>query len=132
MSDAARIAELEAERDRWKSACDVAEADAERAKCAREDHAGRRVEVESKWYDDVLLRDAWQSRAEAAEAALAARDAEVAALREALGRTAEQAMRDEIPERSRGSFDPDEFNRGYDAAIRVARAALNLGGTDDQ
>ena len=54
---------------------------------------------------------------------------EVLRLREALNTTADQALREEIPERSQAEFDEDEFNRGYDAAIRVARAAL--GGAHD-
>ena len=57
--------------------------------------------------------------------------AEVVRLRGALWATAEQALREEIPERSLGDFDADEFNRGYDAAIRVARAALTTEKNDE-
>jgi len=57
--------------------------------------------------------------------------AEVIALRErearlveALRATAEQALRVEIPDGYGDEFDADEFNMGYDAAIKVARTAL--------
>ena len=56
---------------------------------------------------------------------LDAANAKLAMAREALTRTADQALGDEIPP----GYGPDmsdgaEFHRGYDAAIQAARAAL--------
>ena len=56
---------------------------------------------------------------------LNAANAKLAMAREALTRTADQALGDEIPP----GYGPDmsdgaEFHRGYDAAIQAARAAL--------
>jgi hypothetical protein len=51
--------------------------------------------------------------------------AEVARLREAISRTAEQALASEIPARTTDTFRmPEDWHNGYDAAIRHARAAL--------
>ena len=51
-------------------------------------------------------------------------EAQVKRLREALALTAEEARRAEIPEYNRQAFPDDGFNRGCDAAIGRARAAL--------
>lgn len=63
---------------------------------------------------------AWNRRADnSARLAAALLKAEAA-----LERTAEQALWSEIPEYNRAALDDGEFQRGYDAAISNARAAL--------
>jgi hypothetical protein len=60
----------------------------------------------------------------AGEAEAAVLRVKLAEVRQALNATAEQALQDEIPEGS--AYDPSdgEFDRGYDAAISVARSVL--------
>jgi hypothetical protein len=58
-----------------------------------------------------------------------AAEAEVKRLREAIERTADQALTAEIPA-GYGPQDRSKWAEGYDAAIRHARAALREGGED--
>jgi hypothetical protein len=86
--------------------------------------------IEPSNYDLAGIPDfvyEWAKRLEKAEAAhtaqIAALEARVRQLEEAVMTTAEQALLIEIPENEK----PDEnveWNKGYDAAVSVARAVL--------
>ena len=56
--------------------------------------------------------------------ALEARLAEAVRLRDAIERTADQALSNEIPKRNAIAFPSADWHAGYDAAIRIARKTL--------
>lgn len=85
---------------------------------------GSRYKIAHFRHADDAMFDQWcRNNVPALLAENAAKDAEIARLREALAHTADQALAHEIPA-GYGPEDKGAWTKGYDAAIRHARRAL--------